>query len=96
MTCMLMKEMATYSSIAWGIPWVRVRVRVRREKPGRLQFTGSQRVRHDLVTKQQGMRCIHRTEYFHGPKSPLCATYLSLPLPQPLGLSPLLNLCKLF
>ena len=29
----------------WEIPWT--------EEPGRLQFTGSQRVRHDLVTKQQ-------------------------------------------
>ena len=36
----LEKEMATHSSIlAWKIPW--------REKPGRLQTTGSQRVRHD-------------------------------------------------
>ena len=34
------KEMATHSSIlAWRIPWT--------EKPGRLQFTGSQRVGHD-------------------------------------------------
>ena len=29
----------------WEIPWT--------EEPGRLQFTGLQRVRHDLVTKQQ-------------------------------------------
>ena len=36
----LEKEMATYSSIlAWRIPWT--------EEPGRLQSTGSQRVRHD-------------------------------------------------
>ena len=36
----LEKGMATYSSIlAWRIPWT--------EKPGRLQSTGSQRVRHD-------------------------------------------------
>ena len=36
----LEKEMATHSSIlAWRIPW--------REGPGRLQSTGSQRVRHD-------------------------------------------------
>ena len=34
------KEMATHSSIlAWEIPWT--------EEPGRLQSTGSQRVRHD-------------------------------------------------
>ena len=39
----LEKEMATYSSIfAWRIP--------RTEEPGRLQTTGSQRVRHDLGT----------------------------------------------
>ena len=36
----LEKEMATHSSIlAWKIPWT--------EEPGRLQFMGSQRVRHD-------------------------------------------------
>ena len=36
----LEKEMATHSSIlAWRIPWA--------EEPGRLQSTGSQRVRHD-------------------------------------------------
>ena len=38
--------MATHSSIlAWEIPWI--------DEPGRLQFMGSQRVGHDLVTKQQ-------------------------------------------
>ena len=36
----LEKRMAIHSSIlAWRIPWT--------EKPGRLQFMGSQRVRHD-------------------------------------------------
>ena len=36
----LEEEMATHSSIlAWEIPWM--------EKPGRLQYLGSQRVRHD-------------------------------------------------
>ena len=36
----LEKEMVTHSSIlAWRIPWT--------EKPGKLQSTGSQRVRHD-------------------------------------------------
>ena len=40
------KEMATYSVIlAWEIPWT--------EEPGGLQSMGSQRVRHNLVTKQQ-------------------------------------------
>ena len=42
----LEKEMATHSSIlAWEIPWT--------EEPDRLQSTGSQRIRHDLMTKQQ-------------------------------------------
>ena len=37
-------EMATHSSIlAWRIAWT--------EEPGRLQPTGLQRVRHNLVTK---------------------------------------------
>ena len=36
----LEEHMATHSSIfAWKIPWT--------ENPGRLQSTGSQRVRHD-------------------------------------------------
>ena len=39
----LEKEMATHSSIlAWRIPWTE-----------ELQSTGSQRVGHDLATKQQ-------------------------------------------
>ena len=38
--------MATHSSIlAWRIPWT--------EKPGMLQFTGSQRVGHYRATEQQ-------------------------------------------
>ena len=38
--------MATDSSIlAWEIPWA--------EEPGGLEFMGSQRVEHSLVTKQQ-------------------------------------------
>ena len=42
----LEKEMAIHSNIlAWEIPWT--------EEPGELQSTGSQRVRHDLSTKQQ-------------------------------------------
>ena len=42
----LEKEMATPSSIlAWRIPWT--------EEPGRLQATGSERVRLDLATTQQ-------------------------------------------
>ena len=42
----LEESMATHSSIlARRIPWT--------EEPGRLQFMGLQRVRHDLVTEQQ-------------------------------------------
>ena len=36
---LLEKEMATHSIHAWKIPWM--------EEPGKLQFMGSQRVRHD-------------------------------------------------
>ena len=42
----LEKEMATHSSVlAWKIPWT--------EEPGGLQSIGSQRIGHDLATKQQ-------------------------------------------
>jgi len=42
----LEEEMVTHSSIlAWGIPWT--------EEPGGLQSMGSQRVGHNLATKQQ-------------------------------------------
>ena len=45
----LEEGMATHSSIsAWRIPWI--------EEPGGLQSTGSQKLRHDLVTKQQQQR----------------------------------------
>ena len=41
----LEEEMAAHSNIlAWRIPWT--------EEPGGLPFTGSQRVRHDLATKE--------------------------------------------
>ena len=44
----LEKEMATHTSIlAWRIPWT--------EEPGGLRSIGSQRVRHNLMTKQQTM-----------------------------------------
>ena len=42
----LEKEMVTYSGIlAWEILWI--------EEPDGLQSTGSQRIGHDLATKQQ-------------------------------------------
>ena len=37
------------SILAWEIPWM--------EEPGGLQSMGSQRVRHNLVTKQQQFMC---------------------------------------
>ena len=47
----LEKEMVTHSSIlAWEIPWT--------EEPGGLQSMWSQRVKQDLVTKQQQMQLI--------------------------------------
>ena len=53
----LEKEMVTHSSIlAWEIPWT--------EEPGELQSMGSQRVRHNLATKQQqhiALDHIHKT-----------------------------------
>ena len=40
------KGMVTHSSIlAWEVPWT--------EEPGGLQSMGLQRVRHDIMTKQQ-------------------------------------------
>ena len=46
--------MATHSSIlAWEIPWT--------EEPGRLQFMGSQRVGHDLSTKQHSFLVVGLT-----------------------------------
>ena len=45
----LEEGMATSSCVpAWGSPWT--------EEPGGLQSVGSQRVGHDLVTKQQPRR----------------------------------------
>ena len=45
--------MATHSTIiAWEIPWT--------EEPGGLQSMGSQRVRHNFLTKQQFW--LHSTE----------------------------------
>ena len=45
----LEKDMTTYSSVlAWRIPWT--------EEPGRLKSMGSQRVGHDLATKEQRRR----------------------------------------
>ena len=46
----LEEGMATHLSVlAWEIPWT--------EDPGGLQSIGLQRVRHDLVTKEQQQTC---------------------------------------
>ena len=42
----LEKEMATYSSVVWRIPWT--------EEPGGLQSMGSQRVQHKWATEYMG------------------------------------------
>ena len=43
---LLEKEMATHFNVlAWKIPWT--------EEPGRVQSVGLQRLRHNLVPKQQ-------------------------------------------
>ena len=50
----LEKEIAIYSSIlAWKIPWT--------EEPGRLQSTGSQRVRHNRATSLSLSPSLHNT-----------------------------------
>ena len=52
------KEMTTHSSIlAWEIPWM--------EEPGRLQSKRSQRVGHDLATKQQQRERKKKTQDCH-------------------------------
>ena len=60
----LEKEMATHSSIlAWEISWT--------EEPGRPQSMGLQRLRHDLVTKEQQYTyvymcvCVYKYIYVH-------------------------------
>ena len=43
-SCIVEKEMATHSILAWRIPWTK--------EPGRPQSMGSPRVGHDLTTEQ--------------------------------------------
>ena len=72
------EEMATQSSIpAWRIPWT--------EEPGGLQSMGSQRVGHDLVTKQQ-----QRNGYSTNKKFPALLLSFSLSLFYPMFISPCL------
>ena len=50
---LLEKEMATHSSIlVWEVPFT--------EEPGGLQPMGSQRVGHNLATKQQSLAAVWR------------------------------------
>ena len=52
------RKMAIHSSIlAWKIPWT--------EEPGRLQSMGSQRVRHNLATKQQNLHMVIHNTFFY-------------------------------
>ena len=63
----LEKGMATYSSILfWRIPWT--------EKPGELQSTGSQRLRHDWATNTFTCFSLSRRSHSFGPQvaSNLC------------------------
>jgi len=56
--------MVTHSSIlAWKIPWI--------EEPGGLQSMGSQRIRHDLATKQQQQLNPHILSCLFAPSGPL-------------------------
>ena len=57
----LEKEMATRSNIlAWRIPWT--------EEPGGLQSMGSQRVRHNLATKQQLETTLYAQDWTVSPR----------------------------
>jgi len=61
----LEKEMATHFSIlAWEIPWA--------EESSGLQSTGSQRVRHNLVTKQHNN---NSNKFFQQPMARHWKTY---------------------
>ena len=54
---LLEKEMATHSStLAWRIPWM--------EEPGRLQSTGSQRVRHGWATSLVHCFSLQKEKHF--------------------------------
>ena len=51
------KEITTHSSVlAWEIPWT--------EEPDGLQFMGSQRIGHDLASKQQQPACQQPPTHF--------------------------------
>ena len=63
----LEKGMTTHSSIhAWEIPWT--------EKPGRLQFKGSQRLRHNWVTNTHV--CLNASSHIYFSKCNLISQLL--------------------
>ena len=69
----LEKEMATHSStLAWEILWT--------EEPGGLESKASQRVRHDLVTKQQSGG--HTWSHGHSARC-ICHQVLPINTPRP-------------
>ena len=79
----LEKEMAIHSSIlAWRIPWI--------EAPGRLQSTGSQRVRHNWATSLSLFQFYHfkyalSTAYFSSSDLSQLQTHLSVYSRSPVG-----------
>ena len=66
----LEEELAIHSSVlAWRIPWT--------EEPGGLQFTGSQRVKHNLVTLRAHTHSTHLEMIY---VINLAKCYISIPL----------------
>ena len=69
----LEREMVTHSSIlAWKIPWT--------EKPGRLQSTGSQRVRHDWATSLTYLLSILKSRDYFANKGPSMVKAMIFPV----------------
>ena len=65
----LEKGMATHSSIlAWKIPWT--------EEPSGLQFTGSQRVRHDWATNTRTIQCTFKNVFLCSQSIVTCISWL--------------------
>ena len=74
------------SPTQWTWIWANCGRQWRTRKPGVLQFTGSQRVEHDLVTEQQQRRCVHTHKH---------TTFsLSIPVVDRVKLLPHLGYCE--
>ena len=74
------------SPTQWTWIWANCGRQRRTRKPGVLQFTGSQRVEHDLVTEQQQRRCVHTHKH---------TTFsLSIPVVDRVKLLPHLGYCE--